>query len=158
MPAEIDGLSVGFETYPLARGSEVIFLDLARVVGLARLRIGKHPILGRGWTLPFPVEQMSGEVRIHREIVFRISVFIHPSIHDFPRDSHGQMFEVDIRPLEGENFADSQPGALGHDRHGAKPLHDPTPTLSHPNLNTRNTSQVFDLLSVSRDFKDPQTS
>lgn len=30
-----------------------------------------------------------------------------------------------------------------------KPLHDPTPTLSHPNLDARNTSQFFDLLSLS---------
>ena len=60
-------------------------------------------------------------VRIERKIVFRILGLHpdHPSIHDLPGHPHGQVLEIDIQPLERQNFADSQPGTLGGDYHRA---------------------------------------
>src|SRR5216684_9314883 len=100
---------------------DVVLLDWASVVTAPRHHAGEYPVSLRIWTLPFPVEQNGSEIRIDREVIFRVFRLdlIYDAVHHGACHLHCEFSEVDVWPLQRQDFADTKSQALCHNHHRA---------------------------------------
>src|SRR5271165_5848373 len=117
-----EGVPTDVAQAQLATGrTDVILLDRAGMVTASGHCAGENPVFLRFGTLPFPVEQNGSEIGIEREIILRILGLdlVYHAVHYCASDSHRKIGEVDVRPLQCQDFADTKSQALSHNYHGA---------------------------------------
>jgi len=109
------------QTQLAAGRTDVILLDWAGMVTASGDHAGENPVFLRLGTLPFPVQQNGSEIGIEREIILRILGLdlIDYAVHYCASDSHREIGEVDIRPLQRQDFANTKSQALRDNHHGA---------------------------------------